>query len=630
MTTTASRRISSPDKNALWVESRGVCAFPRCGRQLVVIEGGARVTLGEIAHIRAHSPGGPRYDPKLSDTDVDRFENLVLLCGDHHKAIDARPSVYTVGVISAWKESGDHSVNSASMRSLFHAARPVAATNYVERDVATFSDRTVVTGIAGSGKTQLCLQYARTLEAAFDWVWWIRCESDETMLADLADLASMTGVSRDAHSKDRAIAQAVTHALNQMQSWVLIFDGALDERQIENYVPESGKVLVTTQSQGWGKRWTQLGLDRMRRAESLDLLTALIPGPAAPTDVDMLATFCADNPLMLRQAASYITATGMTLTAYVELMRTHRPRLLERGFASGHQSLASAIDANLTELSGESSTMINALAMLASDPITILDPISQEDEGMPGWLSDALMREDALASLRQRSLATRLGRVIQLHELIADRVLVSLTETDRAIASVNALAILLRIIPGDIDWHKEHHAFDLTLPHLLKLNENVSGILAGDLVRAAVSMRLGSFYARQREYEQAERLLQDSYAILKRLNLADQTLLLASVLHNLGELYFRQRKVDEAEDLVRHALQLKLANSAAPQALGITQFFLADILHARNVHDDAEALTTSAIKNFIASGDNMRATQASLDMAERFVLSNVRLAEAST
>jgi hypothetical protein len=48
----------------------------------------------EICHIKAQSAGGPRYDPDQTDKERHGFDNLLLLCGDHHKVVDADPATY--------------------------------------------------------------------------------------------------------------------------------------------------------------------------------------------------------------------------------------------------------------------------------------------------------------------------------------------------------------------------------------------------------------------------------------------------------------------------------------------------------------------------------------------------------
>jgi hypothetical protein len=44
---------------------------------------------GELTHINAVTPAGPRYDASQTDEERQGNENLILLCAEHHSAIDA-------------------------------------------------------------------------------------------------------------------------------------------------------------------------------------------------------------------------------------------------------------------------------------------------------------------------------------------------------------------------------------------------------------------------------------------------------------------------------------------------------------------------------------------------------------
>ncbi|MFI5495264.1 hypothetical protein [Actinoplanes sp. NPDC051859] len=59
--------------------------------------------VAEIAHIRSGSPKGPRYDPSYPSSLVDEEENLLLLCGVHHKPVDDHVSAYSVDELLIWK-----------------------------------------------------------------------------------------------------------------------------------------------------------------------------------------------------------------------------------------------------------------------------------------------------------------------------------------------------------------------------------------------------------------------------------------------------------------------------------------------------------------------------------------------
>ena len=85
----------------LFALSGNRCAFPKCTTPLVL--DGANV--GEVCHIKAARPDGPRFDQKQPDVDRHGFDNLILLCGVHHSVVDDDETVYTVDRLTAMKRS---------------------------------------------------------------------------------------------------------------------------------------------------------------------------------------------------------------------------------------------------------------------------------------------------------------------------------------------------------------------------------------------------------------------------------------------------------------------------------------------------------------------------------------------
>lgn len=87
--------ISAQTRKLLWGRAHNVCSFAACWQALTADQVDARtgeafeVVVGEEAHIRSGSPGGPRYDPDYPSADIDKCENLMLLCPTHHSLIDA-------------------------------------------------------------------------------------------------------------------------------------------------------------------------------------------------------------------------------------------------------------------------------------------------------------------------------------------------------------------------------------------------------------------------------------------------------------------------------------------------------------------------------------------------------------
>ena len=85
----------------LFALSRNRCAYPDCTSP-IVHESDA--VMGDICHIKADQKGGPRYDPKQSPEERAAFENLIILCKNHHQVIDATPDTYTVDLLTEMKD----------------------------------------------------------------------------------------------------------------------------------------------------------------------------------------------------------------------------------------------------------------------------------------------------------------------------------------------------------------------------------------------------------------------------------------------------------------------------------------------------------------------------------------------
>lgn len=65
------------------------------------------VNIGVAAHITAASPGGPRYNPRLSPEERQSAENGIWLCQDCAKLVDNDKVRYTVELLIKWKQCAE-------------------------------------------------------------------------------------------------------------------------------------------------------------------------------------------------------------------------------------------------------------------------------------------------------------------------------------------------------------------------------------------------------------------------------------------------------------------------------------------------------------------------------------------
>jgi hypothetical protein len=85
-----SRSISIATQNFLWGRAAGRCEFAGCNKPLwkssVTSE---HVNIGQKAHIYSFSEEGPRGNDGLSPEDLNLIDNLILVCHECHRKIDA-------------------------------------------------------------------------------------------------------------------------------------------------------------------------------------------------------------------------------------------------------------------------------------------------------------------------------------------------------------------------------------------------------------------------------------------------------------------------------------------------------------------------------------------------------------
>jgi hypothetical protein len=97
---------------ALFGRSNNNCAFPKCTIKMIDEE--SDTIIGEICHIEAKNPKGPRYNPSQTDEERDSFDNLILMCSIHHKVIDDDSDSYSVERLRQIKNSDEAKFNNTT------------------------------------------------------------------------------------------------------------------------------------------------------------------------------------------------------------------------------------------------------------------------------------------------------------------------------------------------------------------------------------------------------------------------------------------------------------------------------------------------------------------------------------
>lgn len=97
--------ITDKTRKLIWGKSGNRCAM--CRHELFVeatLEDDESI-IGDECHIVSNKVKGPRFDPNYPDSEIDSYENLILLCRIHHKQIDDQYTTYTAEILKQIKEN---------------------------------------------------------------------------------------------------------------------------------------------------------------------------------------------------------------------------------------------------------------------------------------------------------------------------------------------------------------------------------------------------------------------------------------------------------------------------------------------------------------------------------------------
>lgn len=174
----------------LFVESHNQCAEPNCSNSLMAEDN--ITVIGKICHIEAANKNGPRFNEDMNNDQRRSYENLILLCDEHHRMIDnpKNESIYEKEKLLEWKQSHISQYDSSSYKvpidyiqkfieetkdyykkiySLDGPYSPKITLDYVERDVESgllkvlkTENVLLLTGVSFCGKSQTAFNIANS------------------------------------------------------------------------------------------------------------------------------------------------------------------------------------------------------------------------------------------------------------------------------------------------------------------------------------------------------------------------------------------------------------------------------------------------------------------------------------
>ena len=227
---------------------------------------------------------------------------------------------------------------SASPTRIRFGSRPAIAADFVKRQeqdelveavFARAEPRTVLTGMRGSGKTQLAAAVAaRCEEDGWPLVAWIHAASRKEILAGLYELALRIGIDAPKNIPLEVIVRRLLDRLRSAEAVdrLFVFDNVENPDDLRGLIPEGAGVrtlITTTRRLDWdGLGCLRLAVGAFDREQSVSLLCERT-GDTRREAADRIADALGDVPLAITQAAATAQQGEYALSGYLDRLSHH-------------------------------------------------------------------------------------------------------------------------------------------------------------------------------------------------------------------------------------------------------------------------------------------------------------------
>jgi tetratricopeptide (TPR) repeat protein/transcriptional regulator with XRE-family HTH domain len=431
-----------------------------------------------------------------------------------------------------------------------------------------------LSGLGGIGKTQTALEYAYRFRTDYQAVLWVRAETREILLSDMAAIAKTVGVAGKDERDQNGIVQTVRQWLTHHTHWLLILDNVEDFALVEEVCPSEikGHLLFTTRAQATGLIAQRIDLRQMepeegalfllRRSKHIALSASLDQILSEAHAVARTISCTLDGlPLALDQAGAYIEETGCGLSDYLDRYQTSRTLLLKRrgGARSTHPScVLTTFSLSFERLEQRHPAAADILRLCAflhpnAIPEEFLTEPRDETTGL-AYLSETpshVALDDAIVALRHFSLLHRNSdtRTLTMHRLVQAVLRDQMDEQAQQAWAERALGIVSKMFPN-VELLLTWSQCQRYLPHAHVCIEHIDQwhLTSPEAVRLLMQT---SAYLREQAQEAQANILAERVAAIRQHSLEPSTSDMIMDFFSFMRHAYYQGKYHEAGELIR-------------------------------------------------------------------------------
>lgn len=385
--------------------------------------------------------------------------------------------------------------------------------------------RVALSGLPGVGKTQIAARYASSHSSDYQVVCWLRSELPVSLASDYSELASDLNLpEKDLQDQAKKI-EAARRWFEHSSGWLLVFDNVQEARDIEGYIPRSGRghIIITSRSPAWGGVAEVLQVNEFDRPDSVEFLLKRTHQEDRDA-ADQLSAELGDLPLALEQAGAYIEEVGVSIADYLDLFRSARPEILRKGRPSGYpETVAVTFELSLRkvrERSNAAADLMQLFAFLSPDDIPrslLIDGVDELPPSLRGVVSNKIEFNDAIAALRRYSLIEicSSGDMYSVHRLVQAVVQDMMTADQQRVWAEIALKLVNSSYPFDSDDVRTWDRASVLLPHALVAAEHAQRLGVSPETVARVLNQAGLYLRGSAQYHKARECFERALEILR-------------------------------------------------------------------------------------------------------------------